>query len=121
MERKFSLKRAQGVLLGAAAFAGLAGFGKMESIKSAKVRVWHRGNMDYATVDGGKIMDLKSQAVLGGDNRTPLMYSNIHDPFHPVVMQGKTLSASYSDGAHQISLKDSNAYFHHHIVASGSL
>jgi hypothetical protein len=101
--------------------ACLGGFGKIEAVKNAKVAVWHKGNMDYATVDGGKIMDLKSQAVMGGDGKTPLMYSNIHDPIHPVVMQGKTISCTYSDGDKKFELKDSNAFFHHHIVSSGKV
>jgi hypothetical protein len=101
--------------------AALAGFGKIESVKSGKVKLWHTGNKDYATVDGGKVMDLKSEAVLGGDNKTPLVYSNIHDSLHPTIMQGKTISCTYSDGSHKIELKDSNAYFHHKIVSSGGM
>ena len=77
--------------------------------------------MDYATIDGGKIMDLKSQSVMGGDGKTPLTYSNIHDPIHPTVMQGKVVSCTYSDGDHKFELKDSNAYFNHHIVSKGKV
>lgn len=101
--------------------ATLGGFGKIEAVKSAKVAVWHKGNMDYATVDGGKIMNFKSQSVLGGDGKTPLTYGNIHDPIHPVIMQGKTLSATFSDGSHKFELKDSNAFFQHHIASQGGL
>lgn len=101
--------------------AALAGFGKIESVKHAKVAVWHKGSMDYATVDGGKVMNIKSQAVMGGDGKTPLMYSNLHDPIHPVVMQGKTLTATFSDGDHKFELKDSNAFFQHNIRSHGQM
>lgn len=111
-------KRAAGEALMRAA---LADFGKIESVKSAKVKIWSQGNKDFATVDGGKVMNLKTEAMLGGDNKSPLVYSNIHDALHPTVMGGKTLSCTYKDGAHEINLKDSNAYFHHHLMSRGVL
>lgn len=111
-------KRAAGEALMRAA---LSGFGKIEAVKNAKVTVGHKGNADWCQVDGGKIMDLKSQAVLGGDGKTPLTYSNIHDALHPTVMQGKTTSATFSDGDKKFELKDSNAFFNHAIKSSGSM
>jgi len=99
----------------------LGGFGKIEAVKDGKITIGHKGNMDWAQVDGGKIMDLKSVAVMGGDGKSPLTYSNIHDPLHPVVMQGKTTSGSYSDGDKKFELKDTNAFFNHRISSKGKV
>jgi hypothetical protein len=99
----------------------LKAWGKLQAVKRAKVAVWHSGDMDYATVDGGKIMNLKSKVVKGGDGKTALVYSNINDPVHPTVMQAKTISCTFKDGDRQFTLKDSNAYFNHRIRSSGSL
>ncbi len=101
--------------------AALGPFGKIEAVKSAKISLGHNGDMDWAKIDGGKVMDFKSKAIMGGDNKTPLTYSNIHDPVHPTVMQGVTTSCSYVDGDRKIDLKDSNAFFNHSIKSKGKL
>jgi hypothetical protein len=98
-----------------------ASWGKIGSVKNAKVAISHSGNKDTCSVDNGKIMSFESQAILGGDHKTPLCYSNVNDPMHPVVMQAKTLHCTYRDGDHSFKLKDTNAYFNHAIKSSGKV
>jgi len=86
-------------------------FGKIEQVKDAKVQIVGKGGNYELNVDDGKIMSLKTEPVLGGDNKTPLVYSNIHDTLHPTVKQGKTVTGTYNDGTHKFQLKDSNAFF----------
>jgi hypothetical protein len=96
-------------------------FGKVEAVKPAKIDFSGDAGKYTIAVDGGNIMQLTTEPVLGGDNRTPLTYSNIHDPLHPTVMQGKTISGAYQDGDRSFSLKDSNAYFNSRMKSKGKI
>lgn len=98
-----------------------AAFGKIEEVKAARVEISGQAGTYTLKVDGGKIMNLVTEPVLGGDGKTPLMYSNIHDSLHPTVKQGKTVTGKYQDGGHAFELKDSNAYFHETFESKGSL
>ena len=96
-------------------------FGKIEDVKDAKVDVEGKDGKYTLKVDDGKIMSLTTEPVLGGDGRTPLAYSNVHDTLHPTVKQGKTVGGSYNDGGHVFQLKDSNAYFQDAFNTKGNL
>ena len=99
----------------------LAGFGPMESARAAKISMTGSHGKYMGSVDGGKVMKISTTVVLGGDGKTPLTYSNIQDPVSPTIMQGKTVTGSYSDGGHTFALKGSNAYFNDHIHSTGKL
>lgn len=101
--------------------AALAGFGKIESARPAKIAISGSRGSYTGTVDGGKVMTLKTAPVLGLDGKTPLTYSNIHDAVHPTVMQGKIVSESFSDGGHTFNSKGTNAFFNAHLRSSGKL
>jgi hypothetical protein len=96
-------------------------FGKIEAVKPAHIDLSGDAGKYTVSVDGGNIMQLTTEPVLGGDNRTPITYSNIHDPLHPTVMQGKTVSGAYHDGDHSFTLKDSNSYFNSHMRSKGKI
>jgi len=103
------------------AFARKAGgaFGKIGTVTSGKISIIHHGYTYDLKVDGGKVMALHAVPILGLDKKTPLTYSNIQDPTHPTVMQGKTVTGSYHLGSHQFTLKDSNAFFNEHLNVNG--
>jgi hypothetical protein len=96
-------------------------FGKIEAVKPAHIDLTGDAGKYTLAVDGGNIMQLSTEPVLGGDNRTPLTYSNIHDPLHSTVMQGKTLSGAYHDGDRTFTLKDSNSYFNSRMRSKGKI
>lgn len=96
-------------------------FGPIESVKAAKITITRRGYKYTLRVDNGKVMVLTTEPILGGDGKTPLVYSNTHDPVHPTVMQGKTISGKYHDGNRTIDLKGTNAYFNTRLASSGKL
>ena len=73
------------------------------------------------SVDGGKIMSLATEPVLGADQKTPFSYHNTLMPLSPTILQGKTLTGSYNDGAHSFTLANSNCYFNPQAKASGEL
>ena len=67
---------------------------------------------------------LEVYAAQGWDSVTLDMQhgaSNINDAVHPVVMQGKTISCTFSDGERSFTLSDSNSYFNDNIKSSGKL
>lgn len=96
-------------------------FGKIEAVKPAKIDLSGDGGKYTVSVDGGNIVQLTTEPVLGGDNRTPITFSNIHDVLHPTVMQGKTISGSYHDGDRSFTLKDSNSYFTNRMRSKGKI
>ena len=96
-------------------------FGPVEAVKDAKVAIDGKDGKYTLTVDGGKVLKLVTEPVLGGDGKRPLMYSNIHDPLHSTVMQGASVSCTFNDGGHSFELKDSNAYFNGKIDTKGEL
>lgn len=99
----------------------LGPFGKIEAVKDAKISIAGSGGNYTAMVDGGKVCMYKSTVWKGGDDKGPMVYSNIHDPVHPVVMQSKTTSSKYKDGAHEFDLKDSNGFFNPSIHSTGKM
>lgn len=101
--------------------AVLSGFGKVEAVKDAKVALTKRGDHYWCSIDGGRIGNFETTPVLGLDNKTPLKYSNVKDPLHPVVMQGNNVETHFNDGGHSFDLKDSNAFFNGSISAKGSV
>jgi hypothetical protein len=96
-------------------------FGPIEAVKQAPIAISGKGGRYTLTVDGGKIMKLTTEPVLGGNKRTPIMISNTQDPLHPDVMQGKTVSGSYKDEKHSFELKGSNSYFTDRMKSSGKI
>jgi len=96
-------------------------FGKIEAVKPAKIDLSGTEGHYTLSVDNGNIMQLATEPVLGGDNRTPIAIHNIKDPLHPTVMQGKTITGTYHDGDHSFTLKDSNSYFNDHVKSKGKI
>jgi hypothetical protein len=101
--------------------ASLAAFGPIEAVKSGHVTMEGRDGKTVSKVDGGAVMSLTTEPILGGDGKRPLQYSNIHDPVHPVVMQGKAVSGKYNDAGHSFDLSDSNSYFNDHFATHGQM
>jgi hypothetical protein len=96
-------------------------FGPIEQVKPAHIDLSGEAGKYTVSVDGGNIMQYTTEPVLGGDGRTPIVINNIHDPLHPSVMQGKTVSGTYHDGDRSFTLKDSNSYFTPRMKKSGKI
>ncbi|MBI4558798.1 MAG: DUF1326 domain-containing protein [Candidatus Hydrogenedentes bacterium] len=101
--------------------AAFSAFGKIDAVRDARISISNQANKYTLTVDDGKILRLTTEPILGGDNRTPLVYSNIHNPLHPSVMQGKTVSCTYQDGDRSFKLEGSNAYFQDRLRSRGTV
>lgn len=102
------------------AAAEFAGFGKMEPTTNATVAITGTGGKYTVSVNGGKIMKFTTEPVMGGDKKSPVMYSNTHSKLSPSFLQGKVTSGTYADGGHTISLSGTNAYFNDKLKSSGA-
>jgi hypothetical protein len=99
----------------------LAGFGKVEFVKPARVSVsGSHGDYTYA-VDGGKIMKASTRMVAGGDKHSPIVHTNLIDPLNDRFAQGKTVSGTYHDGERSFTLKGTNSYFNDQLDKTGKL
>ena len=112
-----------GAMPAASAFAAsaLAGFGKVEFVKPARVALSGANGAYTFSVDGGKIMKASTMMVRGGDGHSPIVHSNLPDPLNDKFAQGKTVSGRYSDAGRSFTLKGSNSYYNTGLNKSGRL
>lgn len=96
-------------------------YGKLEGVKKASVTLSGKAGRYTLSVDGGRIMELTTEPVLGADKKAPMAYSNVFQPLSPTVMQGKTVKGSYHDGEHSFTLGGTNAYFNGAAKSSGKV
>ncbi len=96
-------------------------FGKVEGVKKASINVTGKDGRYTLAVDGGNIMQLTTEPVLGLDKKTPMTYSNVLNPVSPTVKQAKTIKGSFHDGDRSFTLEGSNAYFNPSAHGSGSV
>jgi hypothetical protein len=92
----------------ALATAAFGPLGKVESLRGARIDVSGEGGRYKVTVDGGKILELTTEPVLGGDQKTPIVHSNT---VVGTVLQARTLSGSFRDGQRSFKWANTNSYF----------
>lgn len=98
-----------------------ASMGKVESVKSAKVEITGSDGSYKLAVNDGRTMKLSTKPVLGGDKKTPIMFSNAKHPLTSMFLQARSVSGSFNDGDRAFTLKGSNAYFNNKMMANGKL
>ena len=96
-------------------------YGKVEEIKDAKIDITGKDGKYTVKVDDGKIMELNTEPVIGGDNKTPVAHTNTHNALNSTMYQAKSISGTFTDGRHTIKLKDSNSYFNTKMSKSGNM
>jgi hypothetical protein len=112
-------QRAAAEKFGRAAFAK---FGPIKEVKAARIEVSGADGNYTVTVDGGKIMKLETEPVLGGDGKTPIGYTNINNVVNPTVFQARCVSATYSDGNRKLTIeKGRNSHFNPTLKSAGKL
>ncbi len=85
--------------------------GKIESVKDAKIEMTGSDGKYTVLVDGGTIMKLETEPVMGGDGKSPISHSNTKSVLNPTIYQGRTVSCTYKDGEKSFTLEGSNSYF----------
>lgn len=107
----------------AAAFtkAFFAIMGKIEAVKNASVDLSGKAGAYKLTIDGGRVLELTTEPVLGLDQKTPISHSNTFIPWSPTVMQARTVKARFQDGDRSFTLGGSNGFFNETMNSSGTL
>jgi hypothetical protein len=95
--------------------------GKIEAVKNASVELTGKGGQYRLTIDGGKILELTMEPVLGLDKKTAISHGNTVIPWSPMVMQGRTIKASFHDGDRSFTFEGSNAFFNEAMKSNGTL
>lgn len=111
-------KRRAGTALAKAAFGA---WGKMGPVRVVPISIKGAKGTYALTVDGGRIMSLKTAPFSGLDPAKPITYSNINSLMHPVVMQAKTTACTFHDGERTFTLKGTNAYYNAKLKVNGVL
>lgn len=101
--------------------AAFAGFGKIQSVRPASVVVTGSGGRYTLAVDGGKVMTMTMEPVLGGDKKRPVAIGNTQNRFASTFLQAKTVHTVFHDGGQKFTLKGSNAYYQDNMKAKGDL
>ncbi len=69
--------------------AAFSPLGKVEEVKTAKIELTGDGGKYTLKVDGGRIMSLTTEPVLGADQKTPFSYHNTLMPLSPTILPGQ--------------------------------
>ena len=96
-------------------------FGTIEAITVTNIDVSGNEGRYTVKVNDGSIMHLETVPVLGGDNKTPIVHSNTRNKLNSVFMQGKIISARYSDRGRAFELSGTNSYFNPQMDSAGSI
>jgi hypothetical protein len=112
---------AQDEVAGAMARALLGAYGRVEAIRNAEIELSGNNGNYTLKVDAGKVINLKTQPVLGADKKTAVTYTNYPDPLFHTILQAKVVSGTYNDGKHHFTLKGTNSFFNQDWAASGKI
>jgi len=112
---------AQTEVAGAMGRALFGTYGAVEAIHNAEIELSGSNGTYTLKVDSGKVINLKTQPVLGADKKTAVTYTNYPDPLFHTIMQAKVVSGIYNDGKHHFSLKGTNSFFNQDWAATGKI
>lgn len=96
-------------------------YGAIESIRSAEIELSGSNGNYTLKVDGGKVIYLKTQPILGADGKTAITYMNYPDPLFQTIMQAKVISGTYNDGDHHFTLEGTNSFFNQDWTVFGKI
>jgi hypothetical protein len=82
---------------------------KIEAVKTAPITV--SGENGRFTVTIPDILTLQTEPVLGLDKARPIEHRNMPDPFIQNCFQARSVSGSFKDSGHEISLQGTNAFW----------
>jgi hypothetical protein len=103
----------------ALAKAAFSVYGKVEAVKNASIDLAGKDGRYKLTVDGGKVVEMTIEPVLGVDQRTPIILTNVPSAFGSTVMQARTIQGRFQDGNRSFKLENSNATFNDRVKSQG--
>ncbi len=102
--------------------AAFAAFGPVKSVKNATIEISGADGTYTATVDGGKVMRLETEPVLGGDKKTPIVHTNTNGVLNSTMYQGSCVSCTADDQGVSFTLeKGRNVYFNAKVKSNGKI
>jgi hypothetical protein len=93
--------------------------GKVEGVRNVKIDISGDAGRYTVRIDGGKIAQLTTEPILGGDKKNPVMHTNTSDPYP--MKQARTVKGTFHDGDISFTLENTNSYFNEHIERSGKM
>jgi len=96
-------------------------YGIVESIQNAEIELFGSNGSYSLRVDGGKIIDMKTQPVIGANGKTAVTYTNYPDPLFQTIMQAKVISGNYNDDNRHFTLEGTNSFFNQEWSVSGKI
>ena len=107
----------------AAAFASelLKEYGEIKKVQEAKIEFFGKSGDFLITVNDGQILQLETEPVIGGDERTPISYGNTRNRISPALYQGRVRKGIYGDGDGAFRLEGTNVFFNENVMSSGRL
>lgn len=99
--------------------AVFAPYGKVESIKKARIDVAGQAGNYKLLVDGGQIVELITESMVGADGKSPITLTNVYGLFGPTFTQARTTKASLDDGDRSFTFANSNSMFIDPLNSSG--
>jgi hypothetical protein len=100
-----------------------ANWGNMETIRDAKITISGKNGGFAANVNGGSTIDFEIAPVIGGDGKTALVYSNVHNQLTSTFLQGASAKPSvFHDDLRTFTIDAGrNGYFDPRMDKSGTL
>jgi hypothetical protein len=99
--------------------AAFSAYGKIEAVKNASIDFSGKEGQYKLTVNGGRIIEMATEPVIGVDGKTPIVLTNIVTAFGSTVMQARTIRGAFHDGERSFTLENSNATFNDRINSEG--
>lgn len=87
------------------------GFGKLQAVKRAPISLAGEKGRYRLAIDGGKVFEMKTEPVFGGDGRTPVKIDNVMGDPYDALYQGKTVSAAFNGEGASFRLTNTSAFF----------
>jgi hypothetical protein len=109
-------QREAAVALAKSAFSA---YGTIEAVNNASIDFSGEAGKYKLSVDGGKVVEMTTEPVLGVDGKTPIVLTNVPTAFASTVMQARTIKAFFRDGDRSFTLASSNATFNDRVNSEG--
>ncbi len=93
--------------------------GKVEGIRNVKIDLAGEGGRYNLSIDGGKVAQLITEPVRGGDKKTPVAHVNADAPW--ALMQARAVKGFFRDGNISFKLENNNSYFNEHAEIKGKM
>lgn len=101
--------------------AYFSSYGTVEESREAKIDFQGEEGDYVIKVNDGNLLYLATEAVLGGDEESPIVVQNTKNRLSPMFKQARTVSGRFSDEGRSIHMNGSNASFNDELDTEGEV